>query len=118
MQAEEIFTRVAEKAAQTDTRFISIADCQIRPTAISPILAKARIDSWISVLHHCPDAVRETRLLARRWTPSRFLRIANWAHVLLQEADKLGHLIVDTSCETTEQICSRILEKLESEYRN
>ena len=111
MQAEEIFTRVAEKVAQTDPRPTTIVDCQIRPTAIAPILTNAGISSWISVLHHCPDTVRERRLLARNWTPSAFPRVENWAQVLLAEALELGHLVFDTSRHSTEEICATILQE-------
>ena len=111
MQAEEIFTRVAEKVAQADSRFMTIVDCQIRPAAISQILANAGLSSWISVLLHCPEPVRERRLLARNWAESAFPRVENWARILLEEAGQLGHLVIDTSRQSTEQICATILKE-------
>ena len=77
MQAKEIFTHVAEMAAQTDPRLPTIVDCQIRPAAISQILSNAGINSWVSVLHHCPDPVRQQRLLARTWRKQSSLAISS-----------------------------------------
>ena len=111
-----MFARAAERIARTDR--LALVDCQIRPSAIPQILEPGGIESWMSVLHDCPDNVREARLRAGNWNPSAFPRVANWARILLAESRESGDLVVDTSSESTEQICARILRNLHRKARD
>jgi dephospho-CoA kinase len=109
--AEAIFERVlAHRQGQAES--LTIVDCQIRPSDAKAILRGRNVSVWTSVLIDCPDAVREARLQARGWSGDEFRRVANWARILRDETQKVGHLVVDSSEMTTAVISEAILEHL------
>lgn len=91
----------------------TIIDCQIRPSSIVHILATSR--PWVSVLHTCPRAIREKRLMERGWQRNDFETIENWSNLLLAEHSIGDYLIVNSSTQSTTDICEMIAAHLSKE---
>jgi chloramphenicol 3-O-phosphotransferase len=112
LKVELILRQSAEVMLREHGSAASIVDCQIRPSAISAVLMPLGIQSWVNVLHTCPRAIREQRLLQRGWDLDALPTIETWANILHAEALDAGDLVVDTSLASTDAICDEILNHL------
>lgn len=106
--AEEIFDLATEEVALIRNGLTAIVDCQIRPKSMLRILKSKNLCACFSVLLHCPDEVRERRLLERQWGEDEFQPIATWAELLFLEATELDIPTFDTSQASKTQVCASI----------
>lgn len=104
MMPEDILDRSLALVNVQAASATAIIDCQIRPTAMAPLMARHAIDDWRTVLLTCPRLVREQRLLERGWGDEAFDRIDRWADILLEESTAAGHSVIDTSIRSIESI--------------
>jgi broad-specificity NMP kinase len=111
MRPEDILDRSLALVKAQARSATAIVDCQIRPTAMVPLLAKHAIGDWCAVLLTCPRSVREQRLLDRGWGDEAFDRIDRWADVLFEESTDAGHSVFDTSMESIDSILEGVGSK-------
>lgn len=117
MDAETILTLAAKEALLCDASQTVIIDCQVRPTAISRVLSMVGAGRWLHVMLTCPRAVREERLLQRGWTQESFAIVESWATILRAEAIAASDLVIDTSVNTTDDVCDQISSRHEELMR-
>jgi thymidylate kinase len=106
MRPEEILDMAVDVAMMQPQDTILI-DCQIRPSNIQEIIGRRPV-SWSHFLIVCTDSIREQRLISRGSTEKDFPTIATWQRILKEETKSMGYMVIDSTNNSIEAVCSTI----------
>ena len=115
MTSEEILDRALSFGEMEQSAATLVIDCQIRPSAIEPLMKSHSVKACGMVLLDCPRATREQRLRARGWADYDYEKIDSWASVLAEEAHSAGYPIFDTSATSVDSMIDELARRLRND---